>query len=154
MRQSLEDIILFLKVVNFLCYFLKDIFEICFNISIKISQNVNILEGGLSINDNKYILNSTFSKNEEDLWLTKLNINNNDIEVGANINIAYSNMITIQVWDVNLIKPIEKAIIESNLGINPQTDCQLIRLLHIPHQTLPYSHHFRLFQHTGNFLLK
>ena len=30
------------------------------------------------------------SKNEEDLWLTKLNINNNDIEVGANINIAYS----------------------------------------------------------------
>ena len=60
------------------------------NISIKISQNVNILEGGLSINDNKYLLNSTFSKDEEDLWLTKLNIYNNDIEVGANINIAYS----------------------------------------------------------------
>jgi Uncharacterized protein involved in outer membrane biogenesis len=52
------------------------------NISIKISQNVNILEGGLSINDNKYLLNSTFSKDEEDLWLTKLNIYNNDIEVG------------------------------------------------------------------------
>ena len=37
-------------------------------------------------------------------------------------------MITIQVWDVNLIKPIESAILESNLGINPQTDGQLIRL--------------------------
>ena len=46
----------------------------------------------------------------------------------GNINIPDSNMITIQVWDVNLIKPIEKAIIESNLGINPQTDGQLIRL--------------------------
>ena len=46
----------------------------------------------------------------------------------GNINIPDSNLITIQVWDVNLIKPIEKAIIESNLGINPQTDGQLIRL--------------------------
>ena len=46
----------------------------------------------------------------------------------GNINIPDSNMITIQVWDVNLIKPIESAILESNLGINPQTDGQLIRL--------------------------
>ena len=60
------------------------------NVSVKISQEINILEGGLSINENKYKLNSTFSKNEEDLWVTKLNINNNDIELGANINITYS----------------------------------------------------------------
>jgi len=46
----------------------------------------------------------------------------------GNINIPDSNLITIQVWDVNLIKPIESAILESNLGINPQTDGQLIRL--------------------------
>ena len=46
----------------------------------------------------------------------------------GNISIPDSNLITIQVWDVNLIKPIEKALIESNLGINPQTDGQLIRL--------------------------
>jgi len=46
----------------------------------------------------------------------------------GNITIPDSNMITIQVWDVNLIKPIESAILESNLGINPQTDGQLIRL--------------------------
>ena len=46
----------------------------------------------------------------------------------GNINIPDSNMVTIQVWDVSLIKSIEKAIIESNLGINPQTEGQLIRL--------------------------
>ena len=46
----------------------------------------------------------------------------------GNISVPDSNLITIQVWDVNLIKPIEIAILESNLGINPQTDGQLIRL--------------------------
>ena len=46
----------------------------------------------------------------------------------GNISVPDPNLITIQVWDVNLIKPIEIAILESNLGINPQTDGQLIRL--------------------------
>ena len=46
----------------------------------------------------------------------------------GNISIPDSNLITIQVWDINLIKAIEKAILESNLGITPQTDGQLIRL--------------------------
>ena len=46
----------------------------------------------------------------------------------GNISIPDSNLITIQVWDVNLIKSIESAISESNLGINPQTEGQLIRL--------------------------
>ena len=32
------------------------------------------------------------------------------------------------MWDSSLTKSIEKAISESNLGINPQTDGQLIRL--------------------------
>ena len=46
----------------------------------------------------------------------------------GNISVPDASMITIQVWDVNLIKSIEHSIIESNLGINPQTDGQLIRL--------------------------
>ena len=46
----------------------------------------------------------------------------------GNISVPDANMITIQVWDVNLIKSIENSILESNLGINPQTDGQLIRL--------------------------
>jgi ribosome recycling factor len=37
-------------------------------------------------------------------------------------------MLTIQVWDVSLIKNIESSILESNLGINPQLDGALIRL--------------------------
>ena len=46
----------------------------------------------------------------------------------GNISVPDFNMITIQIWDTNIIKLVEKAIIESNLGINPQTDGQLIRL--------------------------
>ena len=46
----------------------------------------------------------------------------------GNISIQDASTITIQVWDTSLIKAIENAISESNLGINPQTDGQLIRL--------------------------
>ena len=46
----------------------------------------------------------------------------------ANINVPDSSTLTIQVWDNSLIKNIETAIIESNLGINPQTDGNIIRL--------------------------
>jgi ribosome recycling factor len=46
----------------------------------------------------------------------------------GNINVPEANMISIQVWDTTLINTIEKAINESNLGINPQTEGQLIRL--------------------------
>jgi len=46
----------------------------------------------------------------------------------GNISVPDASTITIQVWDNNLIKSIENSIIESNLGINPQTDGQLIRL--------------------------
>ena len=46
----------------------------------------------------------------------------------GNISVQDSSTITIQVWDSSLIKSIENAITESNLGINPQTDGQLIRL--------------------------
>ena len=46
----------------------------------------------------------------------------------GNISIQDASTITIQIWDASLIKMIESAITESNLGINPQTDGQLIRL--------------------------
>ena len=46
----------------------------------------------------------------------------------GNISAPEANLITIQVWDASLTKSIEKAISESNIGINPQTDGQLIRL--------------------------
>ena len=46
----------------------------------------------------------------------------------GNISIPDSSTITIQVWDGTLTKTIENAIVDSNLGINPQIDGQLIRL--------------------------
>ena len=49
------------------------------------------------------------------------------IQIG-NISIPEARLITIQVWDNNLIKNVEKAIMDSDLGINPQTEGALIRL--------------------------
>ena len=46
----------------------------------------------------------------------------------GNVTVPDSSTITIQVWDNSLIKVIENAITDSNLGINPQVDGQLIRL--------------------------
>ena len=46
----------------------------------------------------------------------------------GNISVQDASTITIQIWDISLIKLIESSITESNLGINPQTDGQLIRL--------------------------
>tara|TARA_B100001057_G_C22428962_1_gene786669 strand:+ start:50 stop:592 length:543 start_codon:yes stop_codon:yes gene_type:complete len=46
----------------------------------------------------------------------------------GNISIQDASTITIQIWDSSLIKSIENAITESNLGINPQVDGQIIRL--------------------------
>mgnify|MGYP003332041424 CR=1 FL=1 len=46
----------------------------------------------------------------------------------GNINIPDASTLTIQVWDSSLIKNIENAIMESQLGINPQSDGALIRL--------------------------
>lgn len=36
--------------------------------------------------------------------------------------------ITVQVWDKAMVKPVEKAIADANLGINTQSDGQLIRM--------------------------
>jgi len=46
----------------------------------------------------------------------------------GNISIQDASTIIIQIWDTSLIKLIENAITESNLGINPQVDGQIIRL--------------------------
>ena len=46
----------------------------------------------------------------------------------GNISVQDASTITIQIWDSSLVKSIENAITESNLGINPQTDGQLLRL--------------------------
>ena len=37
-------------------------------------------------------------------------------------------LLTVQVWDNGLVSSVEKAIRESDLGLNPQTEGQLIRI--------------------------
>lgn len=44
------------------------------------------------------------------------------------VSVPEPRMLTIQVWDKSMIKAVEKAIRESDLGLNPQTDGQLIRV--------------------------
>ena len=46
----------------------------------------------------------------------------------ATITVPESRLITVQVWDQNNVVLIDKAIKNSNLGINPQIDGQLIRI--------------------------
>ena len=46
----------------------------------------------------------------------------------ATVAVPESRLITIQPWDVNSIKDIEKAILKSDLGLTPSNDGKLIRI--------------------------
>ncbi len=50
------------------------------------------------------------------------------IEQLATVSVPEARLISIQVWDKTNINLIESAIQKSELGINPQTDGQIIRL--------------------------
>ena len=47
----------------------------------------------------------------------------------ANITVPEARMIQIQPWESSLIKGIEKAILTSDLGLNPNNDGKVIRLV-------------------------
>ncbi len=47
----------------------------------------------------------------------------------ANISVPEPRLIIIQPWDSSLVKEVEKAILASDLGINPSSDGKLIRLV-------------------------
>lgn len=49
-------------------------------------------------------------------------------QVGA-INTPDARTIVIQPWEKNMLVPIERAIMEANIGINPQNDGTIIRLV-------------------------
>ena len=48
-------------------------------------------------------------------------------QVGT-ISVPEPRMLTVQVWDASLVKAVEKAIREADLGLNPQPDGQLVRV--------------------------
>ena len=49
------------------------------------------------------------------------------IQVGT-VNVPEPRMITVQVWDRGLVQAVERAVRDSNLGLNPQSDGQLVRI--------------------------
>ena len=51
------------------------------------------------------------------------------IQQVGNISVPEARMILIQPWEKSLIRPIEKAIQTSELGINPSNDGSVIRLV-------------------------
>ena len=46
----------------------------------------------------------------------------------ATISVPDARMISVQVWDKTMVKAVEKAITEANLGLNPSSDGQTVRL--------------------------
>ena len=51
------------------------------------------------------------------------------IQQVANVSVPEARMIQIQPWESSLIKGIEKAILTSDLGLNPSNDGKVIRLV-------------------------
>ncbi len=51
------------------------------------------------------------------------------IQQVANVSVPEARMIQIQPWEKSLIKEIEKAILTSDIGINPTNDGTVIRLV-------------------------
>jgi ribosome recycling factor len=46
----------------------------------------------------------------------------------ATVSVPEARMISVQVWDKSMVHAVEKAITNANLGLNPQTEGQVLRL--------------------------
>ena len=46
----------------------------------------------------------------------------------ATISVPEPRMLSVQVWDKSMVKAVEKAIVNSNLGLSPATEGQVLRL--------------------------
>ena len=51
------------------------------------------------------------------------------INAVAAISVAEARILVVQPWDATLLKPIEKAILASDIGINPTNDGTVIRIV-------------------------
>ncbi len=64
--------------------------------------------------------------------LNKINISyygvTTPINQVAGISVPEARLIVIQPWDISMLKEIEKAILASDIGINPNNDGKVIRL--------------------------
>ncbi|CCD98815.1 ribosome recycling factor [Bradyrhizobium sp. STM 3809] len=46
----------------------------------------------------------------------------------ATVSVPEPRLLSVQVWDRSMVKAVEKAIVDSNLGLSPATEGQVIRL--------------------------
>src|SRR4051812_13523943 len=46
----------------------------------------------------------------------------------ATVSVPEPRLISVQVWDRSMVRPVEKAIVDANLGLSPATEGQVIRL--------------------------
>ena len=46
----------------------------------------------------------------------------------ATVSVPEPRLISVQVWDRSMVHPVEKAIINANLGLSPATEGQVLRL--------------------------
>src|SRR5262245_34918099 len=46
----------------------------------------------------------------------------------ATVSVPEPRLISVQVWDKSLVHPVEKAIVNANLGLSPATEGQVLRL--------------------------
>jgi len=82
-----------------------------------LSDNLNAIRAGRA---NPHVLDRIFI----DYYGTKTQLNS-----VCNIQVPEPRMITLTPWDPSLMKEIEKAILASDLGINPSNDGKMIRLV-------------------------
>ena len=55
--------------------------------------------------------------------------NNQPLSQVANVSVAGPSMLQVQVWDRSVVKAVEIAIRDSGLGLNPQSEGQVIRVM-------------------------
>src|ERR671927_1747955 len=46
----------------------------------------------------------------------------------ATVSVPEPRLLSVQVWDKSMVKAVEKAIVDSNLGLTPATEGQVLRL--------------------------
>lgn len=54
----------------------------------------------------------------------------NDVPLNqvANVNVAEARMLTVTVWEKSMVQAVEKAILTSDLGLNPATSGNVLRI--------------------------
>lgn len=97
----------------------------------QLRQNLTIkMEGALKILDNelKGLRTGRASVNLLDPVTIEAYGNRVQLAQVSTISTPDARTITVQVWDKNMVKSVEKAIADCNLGVNPTSDGQIVRM--------------------------